>query len=439
MRGIVFFSLHSLLWVTDRNISICLNSPSQYDLMEGYNMNKCIVIFILFAISYTSLGSQSIEYSKPSSISQDLSLQTEAESLTHQINMPNSVNISNSAMTFAFIIPRSSQNSGSDILMINLTNETSTKTLTSEISVLNGLNAHQIWSKCFRDSITYAYPVSDLNGDGNRDVIINIIFGGMKSLPYSKVLAIDGLTGAEIWNVTEQLSLTITYPLDNSKKDISTDMIAHVFQIDPMNKCLNTKICTLKGSNGAKLDEKFYPRAIALEYPAGNLSKGPCQDSLIEIFKMTNNLDLFNNQIPDNLASELTAIRGGDRSTLWNMKSNSPIVALPSRDLNGDGKDDLLIYGLNLTGKNFTTNEISAVKGDKGKILWSKSFQNTLALALPAPDINGDGVGDLLFYELGSAKEPLKVMAVSSRDGNVLWKSSSWIVMPSQDLMHLFL
>lgn len=68
------------------------------------------------------------------------------------------------------------------------------RTVTSEITALNGSNGEELWSKSFRDSTAVARPV-DLTNDGKDEVVITNI----RTFMSSDVIVVNGTCGTEVW------------------------------------------------------------------------------------------------------------------------------------------------------------------------------------------------------------------------------------------------
>ena len=292
---------------------------------------------------------------------------------------------------------------------------------------MSGDDGAEIWQKDYPNALAFACSAGDLNGDGSNDVMLNVIIGGIDSLPYSNLSALDGSSGIELWSKSHLLAATLAYPVTDLTGDNATDFIEHLFGIDSINGSLVTKISTINGADGHELGSRIFPGAIAVEYPGGNFTGDHVQDGLRGVYEF--GVDDYN------LTSVVQAVDGADRTELWNLKLADLAIALPNQDLTGDGLDDLLVY---LVSNNTTNNaldsvdmELAMIRGTDGKMLWKKSFGSSLPIAFPGPDMTGDGVMDLIIYRIGPDEEAAsEVMALKGDDGSQLWSKSGMIFIP---------
>lgn len=360
--------------------------------------------------------------------------------------------------SFSLAIPAENLNGNStwDMLVLNFTINTTENLLKSEISALKGSDGTTLWQRSYPNAIAYAFPVKDLNGDGMNDVVIDVVLEGLNFIPYSEVTALNGNNGTEIWSSSSMLAATVAYPLGNNR----TDLLVHLFGIDAMNNSFMTRISSIDCINGTELDARIFPGAIAVEYPAGNLTRDNVTDSIIEVC----NIEVDpQNVSASKMAIDIVALNGANRRELWNRSFNdSMALAIPTGDVNGDALDDLVVYelrsegnnsmvsniaagevpllqnqslpklDLNTTGNSFST-EISVLRGMDGKILWQRSYNNSLAMATTVPDLTGDGVRDFIIYKLDeSGKEGAgKTEAVKGDDGRLLWNRPSMMFVSS--------
>jgi len=95
------------------------------------------------------------------------------------------------SINIAFPISNLSRDNASDLLAMNITSDPKTDLLQTEISALSGDDGSTLWQMDYPDSIAFASPAGDLNGDGRTDVMVNVLLAGMQSIPYSSVTALD--------------------------------------------------------------------------------------------------------------------------------------------------------------------------------------------------------------------------------------------------------
>jgi hypothetical protein len=314
-----------------------------------------------------------------------------------------------------------SGDSAHDFLILKIADDHETNAFTTEISAMSGSDGATLWQKEYPGGLAIAYPVGDLNGDGLGDVVIDVIIAGMDFIPSSGVSALHGCNGTDIWSRPQLLAATIAYPTKDLTGDNATDIIVHLFGIDSLNSSLVTKISSVDGCSGTELDSRVFPGAIAAEYPAGNLTSDQVQDSITAVYRI-------DEASPENFTSTISAANGSNREELWNASfKDSLAIAVPVSDISGDGLDDLLVY---MMSNNTTiTFEMAALQGTDGQMLWRRSSGESLAIAFAGPDLTGEGTRDLIVYRLSESGES-ETDAVKGDDGRILWSKPSTIFMP---------
>lgn len=311
--------------------------------------------------------------------------------------------------------------SAHDFLILKIANDPETNAFTTEISAMSGSDGVTLWQKEYPDGLAIAYPVGDLSGDGLGDVVIDVIIAGMDFIPSSGVAALYGCNGTEIWSRPQLLAATVAYPTKDLTGDNATDLVVHLFGIDSLNSSLVTKISSVDSCSGTELNSRVFPGAVAAEYPAGNLTSDQVQDSITAEYRI-------DEASPENFTSIIAATDGADRDELWNSSfKDSLAIAVPVSDISGDGLDDLLVY---MMSNNTTiTFEMAALQGTDGQMLWRRSSGESLAIAFAGPDLTGEGTRDLIVYRLSESGES-ETEAVKGDDGRLLWTKPSTIFVP---------
>jgi len=330
--------------------------------------------------------------------------------------MPNTTEI----VSLAFLVPDLYLDNSTDLLVINITGDPATDATTSKISAMSGRDGSTLWEKDYPDSLAYALPAGDLNGDGRTDIMVDEVLAGTELIPYSSVSALDGGNGTTIWSMPQILSVTLAYPIKDTTADNASEFLMHVFGIDSLNNTVATKIALINGTNGAEISTKIFPGAVAIEYPAGNFTEDHLQDSISAVYEP--------DESGQNITTAIEAIDGKSRSTLWNRTFSGLALAVPTSDLTGDGKDEVIVY-LTSSANNTTGNEIAVIQGANGSLLWQKSFGGSLAFAVPGPDLTGDGKRDLIVYRLGESEDSA-VEALKGDDGKLLWSKTGMMIIP---------
>jgi hypothetical protein len=328
--------------------------------------------------------------------------------------MPNTTGI----VSLAFPVPDLDQDNATDLLVLNITSDLATDTTTSKISAVSGRDGSTLWEKDYPDSLAYALPAGDLNGDGRTDVMVDEVLAGTKLIPYSSVSALDGGNGTTIWSMPQILSVTLAYPIKDTTGENASEFLVHVFGIDSLNNTVATKITLINGTNGTEITARIFPGAVAIEYPAGNFTGDHLQDSISAVYEL--------DESGQNITTAIEAVDGKSRSTLWNRTFSGFALAVPTPDLTGDGKDEVIVY-LMSSANNTTSNEIAVIQGADGLPLWQKSFGSSLAYAVAGPDLTGDGKSDLIVYKLGESEDSA-VEALKGDDGKLLWSKTGMMI-----------
>lgn len=110
--------------------------------------------------------------------------------------------------------------------------------------------------------------------------------------------------------------------------------------------------------------------------------------------------------------SGLTALAAEDLRPLGRVtfKDDAPSGSLSARDLDGDGRSEVVVF----TGRG----RVVIVKSDEGRIVWGADARRAESAAFA--DVNGDGVLDLLL----AGREGF-AFALSGRDGSLVWKDTT--------------
>jgi hypothetical protein len=319
----------------------------------------------------------------------------------------------------------------SDLLVMNISSQAETEDFNSSISAISGADGSTLWQKDYPGSLVYAMTAGDVNGNGLTDVMVDQVLAGEELSLSSSVSIFDGSNGNEIWSRPLTMAVTVAYPIKDTDGDDAPDMVVHTFHVDGMNGSLSTRIARVSGASGMDIDEKTFIGSLAVEYPAGNLTADGVPDSIIAIYQLNGSMS---GELEDDLmnitATTLEAIDGQGGAKLWEQSFDGPAMAVPLTDLTGDGMDDLAAYLIRYGEDASITNDMALLQGSDGAVLWQKSFPGFMAIGVPGADQTGEGLKDMIIYKV-EGSEGVETVAVKGDDGRQLWNRTGMIYLPT--------
>jgi hypothetical protein len=264
-----------------------------------------------------------------------------------------------------------------------------------EIYILNG-DGSPLWQKTPSNWVD-ACPAGDLDGNGGEDLLV---YTQSFSTGWTTgISAIRGSNGHTLWSETTSEDNTWIYPADPAgdlNNDGKDDVVMHHERWDlPAGDCMT--IYALHGNSGSVI---WSNASTAIDswmnaYPAGDLDGGGKDDVLLYLWKYNPSTKRYYSDI-------VYAKSGCDNQLLWT-KTGTDMYYMQAGDLNRDGADDLLFYerSYDASTDTYLPTEVSAVNGQGGSTLWTKTRSGGNYIdALPAGDLNGDGGEDVVVYNL---------------------------------------
>ena len=347
---------------------------------------------------------------------------------------------------------------------------------TVSIYAVSGKDGQILWSRSF-DGYNEGWTdkADDLNGDGIKDVFVKLY----NWEPYKQAIVfLSGKNGEILWSKEGKPNYHIwAYTIEDVNGDGKSELI--------LENCSsgNSTITLYDWFNDKAIWTKTYGGWV-WSIPAGDLNGDGKRDVLVHVEYVKYEDEYGYLPIPVKIkeAKALNVLNGKE---FWSMLG----VAIPFKDVDGDGKDDVLIFnesccmavrgydasviwsvdlsdyncdwvepwivgdlrsndnsdvdvvvkGYDKQWENGTTYAdvvLIAIKGNDGEIMWTKSWDHLIYgygicdFAF-AGDLNGDGNGDLLMfveYKVDESTEDIRtdILAISGNDGKVFWKTTRY-------------
>ena len=267
-----------------------------------------------------------------------------------------------------------------------------------EIYILNG-DGSLLWRKT-PSKWVYAYLAGDLNGDGGEDLLAYSV-QNFNTYWTAKIFAVRGSNGNTLWSKTaSNKNYVWIYPADPAgdlNNDGKDDVMMQHERWNPSSEDYTTTIYALHGNSGSVIwgDASTAPDSWMNVYPAGDLNGDGKDDVLLYPWKYNPSTGRYYSDI-------VHARRGYDGHLLWT-KTGTEMYCMQAGDLNGDDRDDLLFYEYiyDTSTDTYLATDVSAVKGQDGSTLWTKTRSGGNYIdALPAGDLNGDDGEDVAIYNV---------------------------------------
>jgi hypothetical protein len=251
---------------------------------------------------------------------------------------------------------------------------------TTTVYALHGNSGYTIWSdvSTAQDSWMNAYPAGDLNGDGNDDVLLYPWkYNPSTERYYSDIVyAKSGYNGHPLWTKTG-IDMYCMQAGDLNR-DGADDLLFYESSYDASTDTyLPTEVSAVNGRDRSTLWAKARSGENYIDaLPAGDLNGDGGEDTVVYNI----NYGSYDSDLDEFYVDTISAVNGSDGSALWSKscRENTWIDAWyvgDTGDLDADGTDDVLVctYIYNSISDRHILTIVSAVRGEDGSVLWSKS------------------------------------------------------------------
>ena len=299
-------------------------------------------------------------------------------------------------------------------------------------------NVTQLWDEPYAGANwTNAFSVRDLNGDDKADVLVlTSSYNEATGTETATVIAKRGSDGEHLWEepVTGTAGTNISaFGAGDLDGDKNEDVLVLISTSE------TETVIAKRGSDGKHIWTELVSGTVpTLIVSAGDLGEDETGDVLVMM--TTSELDMTT--FTTNTAARLIAKRGCDGEPLWEEHVNGtgwiPPSALLVGDLDGDGKDDVLVQmsttELDMASDTLTTTAtVIAKRGCNGEQLWNDSVSGTVRAYISASragDLDGDEMDDVLVQmsttelDMASGNITMRATVIAKRgcNGEPLWE-----------------
>lgn len=320
------------------------------------------------------------------------------------------------------------------------------------VYAVQGSNGNELWNKNATRAgehdpfLLHAYPCGNLVGSASDDLIIGsrTYDSGAGTVTTATLSVLQGTNGQEFWdrNITGEAVSLAAFSHTNLDSD-GNDVIV---RSTSYNSTASERTCTIyavRGSGG----HEFWSQSVTGDGEDDEDCSGiwayPCDlddDSNDEVI-----VDSWSyNSTTGDTTATVTARDGDTINVFWSDSiagPNASVSASSYGDLDGGGKDDVVVTQSCDSGTGNTTASVYAKKDSTDTVLWGDSVTgkgvwmetNYYAGWCPDPCFDDDNLCDLLLTTgtsvdsmyFGSINVPTRVCAVKGSSGTHLWCESS--------------
>jgi hypothetical protein len=319
-----------------------------------------------------------------------------------------------------------------DVLVLTSANNEATNTTTGTVIAKRGCNGTQLWNVSATggpsgDGI-YALPAGDLDGDGKEDVLVQMAeYNETKNTTTKTVIAKRGCNGTQLWeeSVSGSSSVISASQAGDLDGDGKEDVLVQMAEYNETTNTTTKTVIAKRGCNGTQLwEENGTVKGLELwifdvALPAGDLDGDGKADVLVHMSEYNDTIQTWTGTV--------IAKCGCNGTHLWEESVAGSILATQAGDLDGDGKEDVLVHisEHNETMQTWIDTAIAKC-GCNGTHLWEESVAGSISVT-QAGDLDGDGKEDVL-VEMSEFTETMCTQTVIAKrgcNGTHLWEESS--------------
>lgn len=247
--------------------------------------------------------------------------------------------------------------------------------------LVSGRTGQPIWFfRLPEDAAECIAPFDDVNGDSVPDVLLGAGGNYINDTAY----CLSGATGARIWtrNCSDEVSDIERIPDVNGSG--YADCIAGSW---------SDSVLCLEGSNGTPIWSTSIGSYVMEVVPVRDLDGDGRHDVVVGSWD-----------------SRVHVLSGGDGSEIWSASVGTDVWAVDTlADITADGKPEVVAAALN--GR-----QVKLFNGETGEALWYYPFGERVYDVTGAPDLDGDGVADVLVGLQDQNNEQYHIICLSGSE-----------------------
>jgi hypothetical protein len=278
-------------------------------------------------------------------------------------------------------------------------------------------NYSTLWHQFLEANDTSAEIISDIDGDGNPDVLVYTgKYDPVTDIETVTTIAKKGTNGTHLWeqsvNGTECDIWVVR--LDDLDGDGLDDFLAFEYTYNESTAIATVTVIAKKGTNGTHLWEESVSGTEfgIVVYWGWDLDGDGLSDFIFQKW--------IRDSVTNTETAEIIAKRGYDGTLLWAQNTSGWACDMYVDwilDLDGDGLDDIIVYEGVYNAMHLWEQSINAI-GYENCDIWVEGLT----------DLDGDGLDDVIVYEWlydeSTGTDTVKLIAKKGINGTHLWEQS---------------